>query len=129
MDVLGSRMLLHPTDHARSRHFYEQTLGLAIYREFGSPDHPGVVFHLGNGLLELSGQSVTGPNEAVALWIQVRNAERQHERLARAGVTVLRAPVREPWGLIEFWITDPDGTRIVLVEVPPEHPLRRDPRP
>jgi hypothetical protein len=31
-------------------------------------------------------------------------------------------------GLTEMWITDPDGTRIVLVEVPAGHPLRRDPR-
>jgi len=26
------------------------------------------------------------------------------------------------------WIADPDGTSIVLVQVPPEHPLRRDTR-
>lgn len=129
MDVLASRILLHPIDHARSRFFYEETLGLAVYREFGPPDHPGVVLHMGNGLLELSGQSPTGPGEAVALWIQVRNVERQHQRLAASGVTVLREPVLEPWGLIECWIADPDGVRIVLVEVPPEHPLRRDPRP
>ncbi|MGO8882593.1 MAG: VOC family protein, partial [Streptosporangiaceae bacterium] len=32
------------------------------------------------------------------------------------------------WGLIEMWIEDPDGIRIVLVEVPADHPLRRDPR-
>jgi hypothetical protein len=25
-----------------------------------------------------------------------------------------------------MWIEDPDGVRIVLVEVPEEHPLRRD---
>jgi hypothetical protein len=30
--------------------------------------------------------------------------------------------------LIEMWIEDPDGTRIVLAEVPARHPLRRDPR-
>jgi hypothetical protein len=28
-----------------------------------------------------------------------------------------------------MWIEDPDGIQIVLVEVPPGHPLRRDPRP
>lgn len=122
-------MLLHPTDHARSRHFYEDTLGLAVYREFGPPEHPGVVFHMGNSLLELSGQSADGPNEAVALWIQVRNVHKQYERLLAAGIPILRPPVQEPWGLIECWISDPDGMRIVLVEVPPEHPLRRDPRP
>jgi hypothetical protein len=32
----------------------------------------------------------------------------------------------EPWGLIEMWIEDPDGVRIVLVEVPAVHPIRRD---
>jgi hypothetical protein len=36
--------------------------------------------------------------------------------------------VTEPWGLIEMWIEDPDGIRIVIVEVPADHPLRRDPR-
>ncbi|CAM5671563.1 hypothetical protein STENM36S_08115 [Streptomyces tendae] len=36
----------------------------------------------------------------------------------------MRPPVKEPWGLVEMWIADPDGTRIVLVEVPAEHPLR-----
>jgi hypothetical protein len=28
-----------------------------------------------------------------------------------------------------MWIEDPDGVRIVLVEIPAGHPLRRDPRP
>jgi hypothetical protein len=27
-----------------------------------------------------------------------------------------------------MWIPDPDGVRIVLVEIPEEHPLRRDQR-
>jgi hypothetical protein len=31
--------------------------------------------------------------------------------------------------LIEMWIEDPDGIPVVLVEVPPDHPLRRDQRP
>jgi hypothetical protein len=41
---------------------------------------------------------------------------------------VLRDPRTEPWGLIEAWIADPEGVRIALVEVPPDHPLRRDQR-
>jgi len=31
-------------------------------------------------------------------------------------------------GLIEMWIADPDGVRIVLVQVPDDHLLRRDQR-
>jgi hypothetical protein len=34
----------------------------------------------------------------------------------------------EPHRLVEMWIEDPDGVRIVFVEVPADHPLRRDPR-
>jgi hypothetical protein len=54
MDVLSSRVLLHPTDPERSRMFYRDTLGLAIYREFGSGPDRGTVFFLGGGFLELS---------------------------------------------------------------------------
>ena len=49
--------------------------------------------------------------------------------VAGRGATVLREPRDEPWGLREAWLADPDGVRIALVEVPPEHPMRRDPRP
>jgi predicted enzyme related to lactoylglutathione lyase len=127
MEVLSSRVLLRPTEPGRSRAFYRDVLGLAVYREFGPPEHPGVVFFLGNGLLELSGQAVE-PVRGLALWLQVRDVEAEHARLVAAGVEVLRAPRLEPWGLHEMWIADPDGVGIVLVEVPGDHPLRRDPR-
>ncbi|MEO3885718.1 VOC family protein [Nonomuraea sp. B5E05] len=127
MEVLSSRILLRPNDLDRSRRFYAETLGLAVYREFGPPDHPGVVFFLGQGFLELSG-SGGGTGAGVSLWLQVRDVAAEEERLRRAGVTVLREARTEPWGLIETWIADPDGHRIVLVQVPPGHPLRRDPR-
>ena len=55
MDVLSSRILLRPTDPARSHAFYGEVLGLAVSREFGPPEHRGVVYFLGNGLLEVSG--------------------------------------------------------------------------
>jgi catechol 2,3-dioxygenase-like lactoylglutathione lyase family enzyme len=50
VDVLSSRILLWPSDLDRSRRFYRDMLGLAIYREFGPADDPGVVFFLGPGL-------------------------------------------------------------------------------
>jgi len=49
VEVLCSRILLHPVDLARSRHFYRDVLGLAVYREFGSLADPSVVFFLGGG--------------------------------------------------------------------------------
>jgi predicted enzyme related to lactoylglutathione lyase len=101
---------------------------LAVYREFGPAEDPGMVFFLGNGLLEVSGRSMEQPSAGLALWVQVRDVEVEHGRLAAAGVSVLQRPTREPWGLVEMWIEDPDGVRIVLVEVPEDHPLRRDQR-
>jgi catechol 2,3-dioxygenase-like lactoylglutathione lyase family enzyme len=128
VEVLSSRILLRPADLARSRHFYRNVLGLAIYREFGPPADPSVVFFLGAGLLEVSGRAAGPPGRSVGIWLQVRDVNAEYERLAGSGVRILREPVTEPWGLTEMWIADPDGVRIVLVEVPAEHPLRRDPR-
>jgi catechol 2,3-dioxygenase-like lactoylglutathione lyase family enzyme len=128
VDVLSSRILLRPADLGRSRRFYRDVLGLAVYREFGSPADPGVVFFLGPGLLEVSGRSAGPPGRSMMIWLQVRDVHAEHARLAAAGVRVVREPVVEPWGLIEMWIEDPDGVRIVVVEVPADHPLRRDPR-
>jgi predicted enzyme related to lactoylglutathione lyase len=128
VDVLSSRILLRPSDLDRSRRFYRDVLGLAVFREFGPADDPGVVFFLGQGLLEVSGQAAGSAGDVVMIWIQVRDVRAEHARLAAAGVPVIREPATEPWGLIEMWIEDPDGVRIVLVEVPAGHPLRRDPR-
>jgi predicted enzyme related to lactoylglutathione lyase len=85
------------------------------------------VYFLGAGLLEVSGRSAAPPR-GLALWLQVRDLTAEHARLTAAAVPVIRGPQREPWGLLEMWIEDPDGVQLVLVEVPPDHPLRRDTR-
>ena len=125
MEVLSSRVLLHPTDLERSRAFYRDALGLAIYREFGGGAGRGTVFFLGGGFLEVSGHAETPPAPGLELWLQVRDLAATHRMLAARGVPILRKPERMPWGLEEMWIADPDGVRICLVEVPEDHPLRR----
>src|SRR5215475_2131726 len=97
MDVLSSRILLRPSALDRSRRFYCDVLGLAIYREFGPPDDPGVVFFLGPGLLEVSGHAPGQAGHAVMIWIQVRDVHAEHARLAGAGVPIIREPATEPW--------------------------------
>ncbi|WP_030723993.1 VOC family protein [Streptomyces sp. NRRL F-2580] len=125
--VLGSRVLLRPTDPERSRAFYGEALGLAVYREFGTGPERGTVYFLGGGFLEVSGRSEEPPAPGLQLWLQVGDARAAHKELVAAGVRVLRAPVKEPWGLVEMWIADPDGVRIAVVEVPEDHPLRYRP--
>jgi catechol 2,3-dioxygenase-like lactoylglutathione lyase family enzyme len=124
MEVLGSRILLHPRDRQRSTAFYRDVLGLAIHREFPG----GTVFILGGGFLEVSGQSEAGSSPATAVWLQVRNLAATAADLSQRGVRILREPRREPWGLDEMWIADPDGLQLVIVEVPADHPLRMDQR-
>jgi predicted enzyme related to lactoylglutathione lyase len=131
MDVLSGRFIIRAGDRARSQAFYRDVLGLAVYREFGDPAAPGLVFFLGTSLLEVSGTaSPASPDNPgnTALWLQVRDVRAEQRRLAEVGVAVVREPRTEPWGLIEMWIADPDGTPIVLVEIPADHPLRRDRR-
>ncbi|KOV57203.1 VOC family protein [Streptomyces sp. MMG1121] len=125
--VLSSRTLLTPTDPERSRAFYGERLGLAVYREFGTGPERGTVYFLGGGFLEVSGRSETPSSPAVRLWLQVDDVSAAHEELVAKGVDIVRPPVKEPWGLIEMWIADPDGLRIALVEIPADHPLRYRP--
>jgi len=124
VEILASRVLLRPRDPDTSLTFYRDTLGLAVYREFPG----GTVFFLGNGFLELSGRGEAGPSPDVVLWLRVRDLAGAARELAERGVPIVREPREEPWGLLEMWIADPDGVRIVLVEVPADHPLRRDTR-
>jgi catechol 2,3-dioxygenase-like lactoylglutathione lyase family enzyme len=128
MDVLSSRTLLRPADPSRTRAFYRDVLGLAVHREFGPSDSPGTVFFTGNGLLEVSGHGGGPPASGMSLWLQVRDVAAEHDRLTAAGVRFAGPPRQEPWGLVEAWLEDPDGVPIVLVQVPEDHPLRRDQR-
>lgn len=124
VEVLSGRILLRPTDLERSRAFYRDTLQLPIFREFATPVGDGTVFFLGGGYLEVSGRSSgPPPTETLQLWLQVRDIEAVRRELRN--VPILREPKREPWGLIEMWIADPDGVRICIVEIPKDHPLRR----
>lgn len=124
MEFLSSRVIIRPRDPERSTAFYRDTLGLAVYREFPG----GTVFFLGNGLLEVSGHGGSGPGEDVVLWLQVRDLTATAADLREKDVPITREPRTEPWGLKEMWLADPDGLRIVVVEVPADHPLRRDTR-
>jgi predicted enzyme related to lactoylglutathione lyase len=125
MEVLSSRVLLCPKDFERSLQFYSESLGLHVYREWGRGATKGVVFFLGGGFLELSGSSGTRSSGSVGLWLQVRDLDTVGHELQETGVDIIELPTDKPWGLREMQIRDPDGLRIVIVEVPENHPLRR----
>jgi predicted enzyme related to lactoylglutathione lyase len=125
MEVLSSRVILRPVDLERSLRFYGDALGLHVYREYGSGASRGVVFFIGGGYLEVTGQAPPVAVDKVSLWLQVRDLKATSTQLVDAGVEIVEPPERKPWGLDEMWIRDPDGVSIVVVEVPEDHPLRR----
>src|SRR6476619_3989764 len=128
MEVLSSRVLLVPNDFDATLRWYVEVLGLQIYREYGIDGAmTGAVLFLGGGYLELHrGDRTSGRSAApAALWLQVPDVDAEHARLIESGEAVIDDPPQTmPWGLREMWVQDPDGTRIVLVEVPKGHPLR-----
>jgi catechol 2,3-dioxygenase-like lactoylglutathione lyase family enzyme len=127
MEILASRVLFRPADYQRSLRFYRDAVGLAIAREYGA----GTVFYAGQSLIELADHGATadtaGPFPG-ALWLQVRDAYATQSELEGRGVAITRGATREPWGLHEMHVTDPDGVTLIFVQVPDGHPLRRDSR-
>ncbi len=127
MEILSSRTILRPSEYERTLSFYRDTLGLAIAREYPG----GTVFFAGQGLIEVAAHGGTGEGGfRGAIWLQVRDLTAvQTELVLAGGVKIAREARQEPWGLHEMWIADPDGTPIVMVQIPEDHPIRRDSRP
>ena len=89
MEVLSSRVLYRSSNYDALREFYEQTVGLHVYREYGPSEKVlGVVFFLGGGFLEIT----RAPTSAapVTLWLQVRDVRVEEDRLRAAGVEVVK---------------------------------------
>ncbi len=127
MEILASRVLFRPADYQRSLTFYRDDIGLAIAREYEG----GTVFYAGQSLIELAGHGAPAagaPPFPGALWLQVRDLYQIQAELCGRGVAIAREARREPWGLHEMHITDPDGVNLIFVQVPEMHPLRHDTR-
>ena len=124
VEVLSSRVIYRTPDFAALRSFYEHTIGLRTYREYGTGGRiTGAVLFLGGGFLELTeGAAASG---TITLWLQVPHVRAEEERLRQAGVRVVKVAERMPWGLLESWVEDPEGNELRLVEVPEDHPIRR----
>lgn len=126
MEILSGRTILRPADYERTLAFYRDGLGLAIAREYPG----GTVFFAGQSLLEVAahGGSESPTTFDGALWLQVRDIDSAATELESRDIPIERAAKKEPWGLVELWLRDPDRVPIVLVEVPAGHPIRCDVR-
>jgi catechol 2,3-dioxygenase-like lactoylglutathione lyase family enzyme len=99
MEVLASRLILHPSDMAQSRHFYEQLLGLRIFHEYGDGSAVvGVVYFLGGDFLELSGATPARANGFSTLWLQVPESAGRRRACESSAFPSGRRPRASPGG-------------------------------
>ena len=105
-------------DLARCTAFYRDTLGLQVQEN--TPD--SVSFHMENVyflLLEVSAAAHMISEEALELKIEggprlllaagVEDVDAAYEELKAKGVTFLRPPTNQPWGLRTAYFADPEG--------------------
>ncbi len=111
--------VLFVRDLAGCTTFYRDTLGLQVNKS----DPDSAAFLLQDRyvlLLEVSATAALISAEATALLIQggprvllaagVANVDAAYEALVARGVTFLRPPTNQPWGLRTAHFADPEGT-------------------
>ena len=107
-------------DLASCTAFYRDTLGLEVQESESTPD--SISFRMGNVhffLLEVSAAAHMVSSEANALKIEggprvllaagVEDVDAAYEELKAKGVTFLRPPTDQPWGLRTAYFADPEG--------------------
>jgi lactoylglutathione lyase len=120
-DRLGYAILF-VDDLEASVQFYRDTLGVPFrfssetYAEFATEAAKFALFSRA-ALPELIGREVPSgpvpwPQGEIAFFVEDPDAE--HERLVRAGVTVLAPPTDRPWGERTLHVSDPDGNVVEL---------------
>ncbi|HEY6542359.1 MAG TPA: VOC family protein [Ktedonobacteraceae bacterium] len=107
-------------DLARCTAFYRDTLGLEVRENESTPD--SVSFQIENVyffLLEASGAARMISEEPLDLKIEggsrvlmaagVEDVDAAYETLKTRGVTFLKPPTDQPWGLRTAYFADPEG--------------------
>lgn len=125
-DGMALTHLLVVADLERSRRFYTEVLGAAVYREYGGSSV--VLAFLGGWLLLVIGGGPTADKPSVsfappadpdrvghAMTIRVPDCRAAHRTLAARGATFLTPPV--DWGgEVRAFFRDPDGHLLEISE-------------
>jgi catechol 2,3-dioxygenase-like lactoylglutathione lyase family enzyme len=108
-------------DPTAAGQWFEQHLGFAVLVDLGwyvstqHPDHPEVRIDFVRSDHETWPAPASGVAGAM-LALVVADVDAEHERLAAAGVRVLKPLVTEPWGQRRVQVAGPDGLVVELVQ-------------
>jgi catechol 2,3-dioxygenase-like lactoylglutathione lyase family enzyme len=101
--------------------FYGGLLGRDVHLDWDGPHGRGVIFRLGDGLVEI--EEVLGDVEPgalrpanVAVAVETDELEAVHDRLVGAGVAILEPLTVRPWGHRNFAVHDPNGLQLWFFE-------------
>ena len=118
------RIAVTVDDFGEAMIFYRDALGLAIEKEWHTPNGNGVIFGVGRGTLEIvdvpDAESIDMAEvgrvigERVRLGMRVHDVDRVHHVLTAGGAALLGGPVLTPWGGRSARVRTPDGMQLTL---------------
>ncbi|MEH7389556.1 VOC family protein [Bacillus sp. JJ1503] len=122
MNLKLGYVILYVENLDKTKHFYENLLGLELMNEFGTY----IEFNTGSTVLSFNtregGREVTSlpiPNgirkeQTFELGFVTEDVEGVVEGLREEGVSILMEPVEKPWGQKVAYVEDPDGHYIEI---------------
>lgn len=122
MNLKLGYVILYVENLEKTKHFYENFLGLELRNEFGTY----IEFNTGTTILSFNtregGREVTSlpiPNgvrkeQTFELGFITEDVEGVVESLREEGVPILMEPVEKPWGQKVAYVEDPDGHYIEI---------------
>ncbi len=111
---------LHVNDLKESLEFYQQIVGLEICRRFAAGPDKEIAF-LGNGetkveLVNDEKMQSVNIGEDISLGFEVDSVEKMMDFVQKKGITIHSGPFEPTPHIKFFYILDPNGLKIQLVE-------------
>jgi predicted enzyme related to lactoylglutathione lyase len=116
------RFELFPVDIDRSVDFYTSVLGFKVDADKRDSSHPYASLRRDGVVIGLSPRPSSGPQEyrrpptGVEVVLEVDDLDAEYESVRQAGGEVTEGLRRQPWGLTDFRICDPDGYYLRITE-------------
>jgi len=106
----------------KSLSFYQEVLGLTLNRRYTTPEGAEIAFLSDGPMSEVELIAAPGrppyAGSGISLGFVVNSLEAELERLPKLGVPIEKGPFTVGGGVRFFFVKDPDGLDIQLVDLP-----------
>jgi len=131
-EILGLQyVLLCPKDWDRSRHFWQDVLGLEVAADWSDDRHGATALRLGGFHLIVAGKEETRDKDIgfpmehgkYYIYVKVKGLDALVTHLKSQNVSILGGPVKVHWGPQIVTVRDPEGVPVMFVEGNPDPAL------